>query len=180
MHAQRASRKVLLVLALVVSATATTADRASARGERESTEQRDLGRGHEDGHHGRRAGGTCTTTFQFTGPSTIHIAGLCNLAHLGAATLSAEQSVVQNADGSVGAVNDSVYTAANGDQLFSHFVGSAVPTATGLALSGVETYTGGTGRFDDAEGRSSLIGTVTFTSATGGIGQYSIAGRIRF
>lgn len=102
------------------------------------------------------------------------------MLHLGATTLSAEQTVTQLPDGSLSAINDSIYTAANGDRLFSHFVGGATPASTGLALTGIETYVGGTGRFDDASGRSSLNGTVSFTSASEGIGEYTLTGRISF
>jgi hypothetical protein len=131
-------------------------------------------RDHHDGTF--RAGGNCDTTFQFTGPNTIHIDGHCTLLHLGETTLIAEQTVTQNLDGTIMAVNDSVYTGANGDQLFSHFVGIASPGAAGLDLSGSETYDGGTGRFRDAEGHTVLQGTVQFTSPSGGVGHYAVKG----
>jgi hypothetical protein len=137
---------------------------------------------HHEGHHSGtfRAGGNCETTFQFTGPTTIHIDGHCTLLHLGATTLVAEQTVTQNPDGTLGAVNDSVYTAANGDQLFSHFVGVAFPGAAGLDLSGSETFDGGTGRFRDVEGHTVLQGTVQFTSPSSGIGRYTVSGIFDF
>jgi hypothetical protein len=134
-----------------------------------------------DHHHETlRAGGTCDTTFQFTGPDTIHIDGQCTLLHLGETTLSAEQTVTQNPDGTLMATNDSVYTGANGDELFSHFVGTASPGAAGLDLSGSETYDGGTGRFRDAEGHTVLQGTVQFTSPSSGVGHYTVKGFFSF
>jgi hypothetical protein len=178
----------LALVSVISLGTIANAPQANA-GSSESSYGRDQGDGSHRHHHddrdhyrreARRAGGMCTTIFQFTGPAIIHIDGHCALLHLGDSTLSAEQTVSQNPDGSVSAVNDSVYTAANGDQLFSHFVGVAVPSASGLVLSGTETYDGGTGRFEDAEGHALLQGTVQFTSPSGGIGQYRVAGLISY
>ncbi len=190
MHAYRSfGRHIVVGLVVVMTATMGSSIRAAAgsghgesgvdhrdgHGDRERNDDRD-----HDHSKSRRAGGTCTTTFRFTGPTTIHIDGRCDLLHLGATTLSAEQTVTQLPDGSLSAINDSIYTAANGDRLLSHFVGGATPSPTGLVLTGTETYVGGTGRFDDASGRSSLNGTVSFTSASEGIGEYTLAGRISF
>jgi hypothetical protein len=51
-------------------------------------------------------------------------------------------------------------TAANGDELYAVVTGTAVPVVPGtLALNQTGTFTGGTGRFDDAEGSFSIIGT---------------------
>ncbi|HEY1458872.1 MAG TPA: hypothetical protein VGH59_02315 [Casimicrobiaceae bacterium] len=78
-------------------------------------------------------------------------------------------------------VNTTVYTAANGDMLFSNFVGAGVFTsATGVSFSGTETYDGGTGRFADATGSAALPGTAEFTSPTAGVGQYSVEGTISY
>jgi hypothetical protein len=52
-------------------------------------------------------------------------------------------------------------TAANGDELYAVVTGTAIPVAPGqLALDQAGTITGGTGRFDEAEGSFSIIGTV--------------------
>ena len=50
----------------------------------------------------------------------------------------------------------SIYTAANGDQLFAVFAG----TLNGLtgSITATVTYVGGTGRFDDASGSGKLTG----------------------
>ena len=136
---------------------------------------------HSDDDHDRRAGGECTTTFQFTGINSVHIDGTCSLRHLRHATLQADQTITPNPDGTVSAVNDSVYTSANGDELHSHFVGTGTPLSpTELMLTGIETYDGGTGRFEDAEGSATLTGRVMFTSATGGTGAYTTQGMISF
>ena len=98
-----------------------------------------------------------TTTFQFTGMNSVHIDGTCSLRHLRHATLQADQTIAPNPDGTVSAVNDTVYTSANGDELHSHFVGTGTPLSpTELMLTGIETYDGGTGRFE--VGRNDLVG----------------------
>jgi hypothetical protein len=52
------------------------------------------------------------------------------------------------------------YMAANGDELWSRFIGyGEINLATHWgSFEGIETYTGGTGRFDGATGQSSLVG----------------------
>ena len=50
----------------------------------------------------------------------------------------------------------SIYTAANGDQLYATITGR-LDTATG-AITATVTYVGGTGRFDDADGSADLSG----------------------
>lgn len=158
-----------------------TSEIAPGRDEKGRGRNDDRNRDDDGDRDRRRAGGSCTTTFQFTGATTIHIDGKCTLLHLGATTFVAEQTVSQGANGTLLAVNETVYTSARGDQLFSHFEGVATPTSpTSLALSGTETYHGGTGRFADANGRASLSGSVQFTSASGGIGQYTTQGRLSY
>jgi hypothetical protein len=83
-------------------------------------------------------------------------------------------------DGTLLIVNTAVYTAANGDKLFSTFLGSGVPTSTGVSFSGTETYDGGTGRFADATGSATLVGSAEFTSPSAGVGQYSVEGTISY
>ena len=178
---------------LMITATVSPAraDGNGNRGDESIASERSQGR--DDGgddHDGgrrdderdrRRAGGTCTTSFQFTGPSTIHIDGRCRLLHLGATSSVAEQTVSQGPNGTLLAVNETVYTAASGDKLFSHFEGTASPTSpTELALSGTETYHGGTGRFARARGQSALTGSVQFTSASGGVGQFTTRGHLSY
>ena len=50
----------------------------------------------------------------------------------------------------------SIYTAANGDQLYATFTGQ-LDTMTG-AITATGSYVGGTGRFDDAGGSATLSG----------------------
>jgi hypothetical protein len=63
--------------------------------------------------------------------------------------------VVIHADGNVeGTV---VFTAANGDQLFMDVIG--LPTTT-ASIGGTYTFTGGTGRFDNASGGADFVGVI--------------------
>lgn len=96
--------------------------------------------------------GSCTTTFAISGfdqqhgAPVAHILGLCRFTHLGATTYEAWQLLYP--DGTI--VNDGTYTAADGDQLYTHVVGTGIPdSATTIALHYGEWYTGGTGRFAD-------------------------------
>lgn len=77
-----------------------------------------------------------------------------------------------------------IYTAANGDQLRMHFLGTATQTgATTLSFASTETYTGETGRFAEASGASSLIGGATFSSllpVPSGTGFWSTSGSIAY
>ena len=52
----------------------------------------------------------------------------------------------------------SIYTAANGDQLYATFTGH-LNGLTG-AITATVTYVGGTGRFDDASGSATLAGQI--------------------
>ena len=125
--------------------------------------------------------GSCQTAFAFTGPESVHIEGTCHYSHLGLTTSVAEQTIVLLPDGTLHIANTAVYTAANGDKLFSIFVGTGVFTATGgVSFSGTETYYGGTGRFADATGSATLVGSAEFTSPSAGVGQYSVEGTVSY
>jgi hypothetical protein len=107
--------------------------------------------------------------------------GLTVIADLGLSTIAAEQEVTFNADGTATIIHDSVYTAANGDQLFS------VVTATGvflsptlIALSDTEAFSGGTGRFVDAAGSANVAGVAQFTGPSGGVGMFSTQGQLAY
>jgi hypothetical protein len=123
---------------------------------------------------------SCETTFAFNATGAIDIQGTCHYSHLGLTTTSAVQIAIPQPDGSLNIVNTAVYTAANGDELFATFVGTGFFTATGVTFSGVETYTGGSGRFENASGASTLAGSATFTAATSGIGEFSGQGTLSY
>ena len=123
--------------------------------------------------------GVCDVAAAFTGPTTLHITGTCQLAHLGRVTVVEEQIIDPGPSG-ISYTNVATYTAANGDELRTTNVGIATPTADGLSLSGTETAVGGTGRFQNATGTAALNGSVQFTGPTTTIGGYSLNGRLSF
>ena len=130
---------------------------------------------------GRGLNGACATEFVFTGPGTVTVTGTCQYGHLGRTTCVAEQTVIPNADGTLAIENEGVCTAANGDQLYTSFSGTGVPTSPAdIVFSGIETYDGGSGRFTEASGAASLSGSAQFTSQAGGVGSFTLRGRIAY
>jgi hypothetical protein len=123
---------------------------------------------------------SCETVFAFNATGAIDLQGTCHYSHLGLTTVSAVQIAIPQPDGSLRIVNTALYTAANGDELYATFVGTGFLTATGVTFSGIETYTGGTGRFDNASGASTLAGSATFTAPTSGVGQFSGDGTLSY
>ncbi len=124
---------------------------------------------------------SCETTFAFTATGSIRIEGTCHYSHLGLTATIADQIAIPQANGTLQIVNTATYTAANGDELFATFVGVGVfESPVLLSFSGVETYTGGTGRFADATGSATLTGGAEFTSASAGVGHYSAQGTISY
>ena len=124
---------------------------------------------------------SCDTTFAFTPTGLVHIEGVCHYTHLGNTTVIADQIVIPQADGTLAISNTSVYTAANGDQLFAVAVGTGQFTSpSSVVFSGVETYHGGTGRFVQATGSVPFSGGADFTSAIGGTGHFSGGGTISY
>ena len=103
----------------------------------------------------------CEGTAIFTGPTTLRITGICIIAHLGRSTLEATESVVPGPNGTsvLNAVN--AYTAANGDILYTTSTGvsTLTPDFSGVTFTGVETAVGGTGRFKNATGSATRIGS---------------------
>lgn len=122
--------------------------------------------------------GTCDVDASFTSATTLLITGTCQLAHLGRTSVSAIQTIELLPSGLIGYTNTATYVAANGDELHTTNVGVATPSASGLALAGIETAVGGTGRFANASGTASLTGAVAFTSATTTTGSYSLDGKL--
>ncbi|MEO7683169.1 MAG: hypothetical protein ABIU86_04470 [Gemmatimonadaceae bacterium] len=102
---------------------------------------------------------------------TLDIRGVCKLKHLGHSSMAAIQTV----NVLTGELNNTTtYTAANGDQLTTTFAGTD-PLGGDIEFTGLETYTGGTGRFANATGESFLQG-----SATGATGEFTSKGSITF
>jgi hypothetical protein len=124
----------------------------------------------------RPFGGTCTFASTLLPPEPgqppnvvrFHQDEVCHLRHLGLTTASTTETVTFTETGLV-FVTTITYTAANGDQLFTTESGTATPPdQNGLIhFSGTQTVTGGTGRFADASGSFSEVGTVNPATATG-------------
>jgi len=116
-------------------------------------------------------------------PQELRIDTDCTLAHLGRTIGVAEQFVTPT--GQSGATvtlliqNTSVLTAANGDQLQASFIGSGLlDLTTGeVTFIGVETYDGGTGRFVQATGSSTLQGDASIVTNRG---FFTVNGRIAY
>jgi hypothetical protein len=102
--------------------------------------------------------GVATTTLTFVGePDLVAIiSGAGQATHLGHFTLE-EDIVTLNFPFYTGLIT---FTAANGDELFGETVGVLTPAGT----VGITTFTGGTGRFENATGASNFIGTAQATS----------------
>jgi hypothetical protein len=118
--------------------------------------------------------GRCETVVNTLPSGTLEIALDCHFRHLGRTTGLLVQQVIPTGppvDGVLPAALSATvsYTAANGDTLVGTFTGTAaIDLVTGaVRYSGVETLTGGTGRFADASGVSLLTGTASTVSNTG-------------
>jgi hypothetical protein len=133
----------------------------------------------------RPFGGRCETAITFAPPLPgdppnllrLHIDYVCQLQHLGRTTASAEQIVIFTSPATTTASNTTTYTAANGDQLFSHWTGTSTSSGPDITFSGPETYAGGTGRFADASGSAWISGTASFVTNTG---QFTAAGTLSY
>ena len=117
-------------------------------------------------------------------PQVVRFDYDCVLKHLGRTTAVATQTI-SLAGSPIGnivfvtSVNKTTYTAANGDLLRATFAGSGeIDLATGeVAFDGVETFTGGTGRFVNAHGTAAVEGTASiFTN----IGFFTAGGTLAY
>ena len=97
----------------------------------------------------------------------MHIDYVCQLQHLGRTTATAEQVVIFTGPTSQTASNTTIYTAANGDQLFSEWSGTSTSSGPDVTFSGPATFSGGTGRFVNASGSAFISGTASFVTNTG-------------
>lgn len=133
----------------------------------------------------RPFGGRCETAISILSPipgdppnlARLHIEYVCQLEHLGRTTASAEQIVIFTSATTAIAYNTTTYTAANGDQLFATWTGTATINGPAIAFSGCETFVGGTRRFVNASGSACGSGTASFVTNTG---QFTSAGTISY
>ena len=123
--------------------------------------------------------GECDVAAVFTSETELLIMGSCELAHLGHTTVVAYQTIDPTSF-PIAYTNSTTYTAANGDELRTTDIGTAMPGPEGLTLSGAVTVIGGTGRFTDATGEAALNGAVRFTGPASTIGNYSLVGRLTY
>ena len=131
----------------------------------------------------RPAGGSCVTTVMPAGFAfpylTIAIDGVGNLRHLGRATMHATQVI----DVTTGLFsNETTYTAANGDELYTTFAGvpTSPPGSLDITFDGTETFVGGTGRFASATGTTVAEGSATLAPDQSGVGEYRMEGWITY
>ena len=118
--------------------------------------------------------GRCDTVVNALPSGTLEIELDCQFRHLGRTTGLLVQQVIPSGPPVGGVLPATLlatvsYTAANGDTLVGTFTGTAaIDLATGaVRYSGVETLTGGTGRFAHASGTSLLNGTASTVSNAG-------------
>jgi hypothetical protein len=168
---------LILPLALIAGACATDApagpdDSASLDASRAGTSPKP-----------RPAGGSCVTTVAPAGFDfphlTITIDGVCHLRHLGRATMHATQVI----DVTTGLFsNETIYIAANGDELHTTFAGvtTSPPGSLDITFDGTETFVGGTGRFASATGTTTAQGSATLAADQSGVGKYRMEGWITF
>ena len=135
----------------------------------------------------RPAGGTCDLVSRTILPPEpgqpanvrhLQLGYECQLRHLGRTTATNEETSTFTPTGII-ISNTATYTAANGDQLFVTFSGTATLPDANLAvsISGTETVTGGTGRFAGATGSLSRTGTVSTASLSG---RFEMVGTINY
>ena len=108
----------------------------------------------------------------------LQLAYDCRLLHFGRTTATAGETATFTASGPI-ITNTTIYTAADGDQLFVVFSGAGTAPDANLVVSvgGTETMTGGTGRFAGATGLLSGIGVVSTTSRSG---RFEISGTLGY
>ena len=133
----------------------------------------------------RPFGGRCDTDIEVSPPLAgdapnvlrLHIEYVCQLTTLGRATAIAEQIVTFTGPTTAIASNTTTYTAADGDQLFVTWTGTATTVDPNHIFSGPETITGGTGRFAGASGSTWVSGTANTSLLTG---QFTSVGTISY
>ncbi|MGQ0641335.1 MAG: hypothetical protein ACT4P6_11290 [Gemmatimonadaceae bacterium] len=110
----------------------------------------------------------CEGTAMYIDPTTLRITGDCNITHVGRATVATIETAIPGPEGFI--LNASnTYTAANGDKLYTTSSGIATlkPDFSGVTFSAIEIAVGGTGRFQNATGRATRIGSTRFSDLRG-------------
>jgi hypothetical protein len=134
----------------------------------------------------RPLSGSCTTVVTRLAPPPIEVQRIeytCRISHLGLS----HAVVTQTVDVTTGALSSTgTYVAANGDELGVGFSGTAVlsftdPTNATVTFQGIQEFSGGTGRFEDATGTAQLAGTTALNLITGaGTGELTFDGALTY
>jgi hypothetical protein len=105
--------------------------------------------------------------------TTLDITGTCHLSHLGLTTMVGVELL------GVTLSATHTFTTANGDLLYTTTVGQATlkPDFSGVTFSNIETVRGGTGRFANATGTATRIGSSNFSD---GSGSWEIQGTLTY
>jgi len=101
---------------------------------------------------------------------TVSLDGKCNLRSFGEASLAGTQQVVFNPDGTQSLHNESRYTIAEGETLYSVSDGKGALSAdipATVTFEALERFTGGTGRFENARGGAKARGSANLATAQG-------------
>jgi hypothetical protein len=105
----------------------------------------------------------------------ITVNGEGQALHMGRTEASTTNQVVNLITG----VGTATYTltAANGDTVrIEMAVHTEFPSSTSVTFSGTYEVTGGTGRFSGATGSGTIEGSANFTSASDGVGEFTLDG----
>jgi hypothetical protein len=127
--------------------------------------------------------GSGSGTFVATSPTTVALTGTGNYEHLGLVHLGFTSTITGTSGcGGFTAMEQDVFTAANGDKLVLSVQDIFCPTSTpgGYTFTATFLITGGSGRFADASGSGNIQGTATFTSQTTGTFAGSTSGTISY
>ena len=132
----------------------------------------------------RPCGSRCSTVVTPISETQLQITGDCHATHLGASRVETLQTVMPMGPPMMGMlmlhiVNDTTCRAANGDLMTMRFTGHGhLDLATGhVHFMGVESFTGGTGRFAAATGMASVEGSASVIT---NVGQFVAKGRISY
>lgn len=110
--------------------------------------------------------GRCETTFVFTGPTSLEIASVCQIRGVGRVTGVSQQELAFT-DTGMHITNTTTYTTPSGDELYAAFSGDGTLDGAAVHFTGIETYTGGTGRLAEASGSATLTGSASLITQTG-------------
>lgn len=97
------------------------------------------------------------------GGAQHHLEGTGNATHLGRFTITSDFTV--NAT-TVTAAGTAIWTAANGDQIFTDATGQGVVSFPTLTTDETHTITGGTGRFEGASGTLAVERSINLPTLT--------------